>query len=236
MQIIALKIKNITRTAFLLMSLLLASFQMAKADTYSEAEEIVDDSIHAFRKLLVAEDFAHVQDFIRRAKGVLIIPNMLKVGLFGGVEHGKGILTIRQPYRKGPTQWSYPVFYEVDTGSIGLQFGVQSNDLILLIMNEAGLKAILQNSVKLGGDVSISAWTLGSGVELATNERFDTDIIAFMKPKGFFGGFSLKGSWMYSLDELNQQFYGTANLKNILSREYIQDRHFERLYRLLNRF
>ena len=203
---------------------------------YSEIDEIIDNSTHAFGRFLASEDLQYVQDFMKEAKGIIIIPNMIKVGFFGGVEHGKGMLFVRQPNQGGNTEWSTPLFYEMNTGSIGLQFGVQSNDLVLMIMNDAGLDSILNNSIKLGSDLSLSAWTLGAGIELATDETFSADIIAFTKPVGFFGGVSLKGSWVYSLKEFNQTIYNTSDPKVILQRGHVPAKSLNRLYLLLNRF
>ena len=203
---------------------------------YSERDEIIDNSTHAFGKFLQSEDLQYVQDFMKKAKGIIIIPNMIKVGFFGGVEHGKGLLFVRQKHSSGNTKWSAPLFYEINTGSIGLQFGVQSNDLVLLIMNDDGLESILNNSIKLGSDLSLSAWTLGAGIELATNESFSADIIAFTKPTGFFGGVSLKGSWVYHLKEFNQSVYQTSDPKAILQQGHYPENNINRLYLLLNRF
>ena len=51
----------------------------------------------------------------------------------------------------------WTLFLSVGGISLGLQIGVQSTALVLVIMDEAGLDALKKEHVNLGADVSMAA-------------------------------------------------------------------------------
>ena len=59
------------------------------------------------------------------------LEEMKKAGFIVGGEHGSGVMSCRH----GNT-WTAPVFMEMTKGSAGLQIGVQSIDLVLVVMNQ----------------------------------------------------------------------------------------------------
>ncbi len=67
------------------------------------------------------------KEFLKAAKGVLIIPNIVKAGLGVGGEYGEGALRI-----DGKTV----EYYSITAGSIGFQIGAQKQNLILVFMEE----------------------------------------------------------------------------------------------------
>ena len=66
-----------------------------------------------------------------------------------------------------------------------------------------GIDALLSTKVQLGGDISVAAGPVGAGAQAAT-----TDILAFARNKGVFGGISLEGSVISPRHKLNQAYYG----------------------------
>jgi lipid-binding SYLF domain-containing protein len=58
------------------------------------------------------------------------------------------------PYSEG---WSAPAFFTIKGGSFGLQIGAQAVDLVMLIMNDNGMKNLLSSQFKLGADASVAA-------------------------------------------------------------------------------
>ena len=49
----------------------------------------------------------------------------------------------------------------VEGGSFGLQIGGQAVDLVMLIMNQDGMKNLLSSKFKLGADASVAAGPVG---------------------------------------------------------------------------
>src|SRR5438132_742305 len=74
------------------------------------------------------------------AKGVAIIPHVLKAGLVVGGRFGRGVVLVRQ----ADGTWSNPVFVILAGGSVGWQVGIQSTDLVLVFKTSHSLDRILR--------------------------------------------------------------------------------------------
>src|SRR2546425_358137 len=82
---------------------------------------------------------------------VIVIPSMTKVALGIGGSYGRGAMVCRSGKTfKGP--WGAPAMYALEGGSIGLQLGGESTDVVFLVMNRRGVDALLNSKVKLGGN------------------------------------------------------------------------------------
>ena len=105
-------------------------------------------------------------------------------------------------------RWAGPAFYNVGAASVGFQAGVAVSETVTLVMTEKGMNSLLATSVKLGGDVSVAAGPIGAGA----NSDVTTDLVAFSRAKGIYGGLNLEGSVIDVADNWNQTYYGTAVL------------------------
>ena len=133
---------------------------------------------------------SQAQDFLRKAKAVVICPNIFRAGFFFGGEGGGCVLSARTD----DGSWSYPAFYTLGSGSFGLQIGVQSAEVMMIIMTDGGLNALLNSQFKFGADAGLSVATLGAGVNGSMSTALNADIISFSKSEGLYGGVSLSGS------------------------------------------
>ena len=133
----------------------------------------------------------------------MIFPNLFKAGFGIGGEGGTGVLMVR-----GASGWSPPAFYTLAAGSLGLQVGGQLSETIFTIMNEKALDAVLDNQMKLGGDVSAAAGPVGKGIGADTTTNFGADVYTFAKTSGLFGGVSFEGAGMLKKDSWNRAYYG----------------------------
>jgi lipid-binding SYLF domain-containing protein len=77
-------------------------------------------------------------------------------------------------------------------------------EVILMVRSDRGRDALLSNSFKLGVDASVSAGPVGAGAQVATS-----DILAFSRSKGLYGGVSLDGSVVTARDAWNSSYYGS---------------------------
>jgi lipid-binding SYLF domain-containing protein len=144
------------------------------------------------------------QDLLRRAKAAMICPRIFKAGFFFGGEGGNCVLLARA----GNGTWSYPAFYTIGSGSFGFQFGIEDNQLFMLIMTEHGLNAVLDSQIKLGANAGIAVATLGAGIQGSTTTAVGADIVAFAASRGLFGGVALEGSVMSTETSWDQSYYG----------------------------
>ncbi len=176
----------------------------APARAYNEQQELVDKALLSIKKITARTDINNfVKQYLRQAKGVLVIPALLKAGFIVGGEGGSGVLLA-----KGKSgEWSYPAFYTMGAASIGIQFGGQVSETMLIIMTSKGLNSIISNKVTLGGELNAAVGPYGVGIEGATSTALGADIITYSVGKGAFLGGGLEGSVIEKRDSLNQGYY-----------------------------
>src|ERR1700693_6016082 len=117
-----------------------------KAEDRARAASTVLDEIES------APDQGIPEEVLGSAECVAVVPTLLKGGFIVGARFGRGVASCRTP--KG---WSAPAFFTIKGGSFGLQIGAQAVDLVMLIMNDNGMKELLNSQFKLGADVSVAA-------------------------------------------------------------------------------
>ncbi len=167
---------------------------------------LVDSSTLALEDMMGGAQGSQAQDFLRKAKAVVICPNIFRAGFFFGGEGGGCVLSARTD----DGSWSYPAFYTLGSGSFGLQIGVQSAEVMMIIMTDGGLNALLNSQFKFGADAGLSVATLGAGVNGSMSTALNADIISFSKSEGLYGGVSLSGSVLSDDSGYEQRYYGTA--------------------------
>ena len=171
----------------------------------SDAEKIVINAELIVKDIIRHEkDYGRLRAMLKQCAGVLIVPQYLKAGLVWGGAGGNGILLSRDENNN----WSAPAFYDLGAASIGLQIGVSSSEVVMVIMNERGVRAIISNEVKLGADLSVAAGPIGSRGETATTGNLVADIYSYARSRGLFAGVSLEGGLIKPAVEENNDFYG----------------------------
>lgn len=146
-------------------------------------------------------DMRWLQQNLPRARAILISPRILQAGFIVGGSGGKAVLYARSPRGAG---WSGPAFFTLGTGSIGLQAGAESTEMVALVLTEKALNSFLSTGFKLGGDVSVAAGPVGAG----TGAPINADMVVYVRAKGLYGGLNLSGSVVSVDDAANSGFYG----------------------------
>lgn len=173
----------------------------------AEQENIVDQSRMTLRSFLADSRMGWFRDHIKDAKGILIVPQLLKGAFFFGAEGGSGVFLVKD---EKTGEWSEPAFYTMGAGSFGFQFGAQASEVVLLAMSRRGVESMFSSTFKLGGDVSVAVGPVGGGIEGSTAMNLSADLLSFARAKGLFGGISLEGAVIATRDEWNQDYYGKA--------------------------
>jgi len=214
------------RFAFAALAALAAAAAAPAARAASDSEELVVKAQLTAEKMIAHPEMPQLTSWLKRARGVLIVPSLLKAGFILGGEGGSGVLLSRDD--KG--RWSAPAFYTVASGSIGLQIGVQDAQVLFVIMTEKGLAAMIDRQVKLGADASVAVGPTGRGVEGATTLNLDADIYSFALTRGLFGGVSFEGSVAAVRGEWNEAYYGKpVEPKDILIGRTVSNRQADKL-------
>ncbi len=167
-------------------------------------QTLVDRAALSLQEMMTQTVSQDPRTMLRRAKAVMICPQVFKAGFFVGGEGGSCVMLARS----GNGTWSYPTFYDIGSGSFGFQFGVQDSQLVLMIMTDRGLDAVMDSQVRLGANVSVAVASVGGGVAGSTTTAIGADIIAFAEARGLFGGVSLEGGVMSARVDENQSYYG----------------------------
>ncbi len=182
----------------------------------SAEQEIVEKARLSVESLRRDNDFPMLGTLLAKSKGALIVPSLVKGGFVLGGEGGSGVLLARN----AQSNWSYPAFYTLGGGSVGLQIGVKDAEVIFVIMTDKGMEQVLKNQFKMGVDASLAIGPIGAGVEAATTLALGADIYAFSKARGLFGGGSFQGTIIYPRDDYNRNYYG----QSAAAREIVVDR------------
>jgi len=180
----------------------------AEDEDLVKARELVAEAQFTIERILADDKMGKAaRAQFRSAKAVLIVPSMLKAGLILAGEGGSGVLLAKAD----TGEWSYPAFYSVGSGSVGLQLGAQKSELLLFIMTGKGLEIILDGSGTVGGELNAAVGTFGETREAATTVNFGPDIVSIGVNDGAFIGASVEGAIVFSNASRNAAFYGNED-------------------------
>src|SRR5438552_12943677 len=144
----------------------------AAADVLNESQSAPDQGIP--------------EEVLGSAECVAVVPTMLKGGFILGARYGRGVASCRTA--KG---WSAPAFFTVKGGSFGLQIGGQAVDLVMLVMNNDGMKNLLSSKFKLGADASVAAGPVGRHAAADTDWKLKAQVLSYSRARGLFAGLEL---------------------------------------------
>jgi lipid-binding SYLF domain-containing protein len=160
---------------------------MVYADTAKEINAGADEVMDRFYKQV-----KDAKEFVKKAKALLIMPNVVKVGLLVGGEYGRGALRI-----DGKTV----DYYNVVSGSFGAQIGAEAKDWVIAFMTDEALRKFRESKGwEAGVDGNVALITVGGG-DSGTTRNTKGDIIGFVfDVKGLFADVSFKGAKFTKLD------------------------------------
>jgi len=187
---------------------LLALTLALPAAAATREEKRVGDAADVIDQLVRLPEKAIPPSLLARAYAVAVIPGVVKAGLGVGVRRGKGIIVVRQD----DNSWSNPAFIKMTGGSIGWQIGAQSTDVILVFKTRKGIEDISNGKLTLGADASIAAGPVGRHTEVATDLRFEAEIVSYSRSRGLFAGVALEGTGVAIDHDANSAFYGSSRL------------------------
>jgi lipid-binding SYLF domain-containing protein len=179
-----------------------AALPPSEAERLAKAASIVQDIRNSIQ-----------QEYWNRARCVIAIPELKKAAFIVGGEYGKGVMSCR-----AGDSWSAPVFMQLAKGSWGFQAGAEQVDLVLLVMNEAGVQKLLGNKITLGADASVAAGPVGAAGHVGTDAALTAEILSYSRAKGLFAGINLSGGVLRPDEDANKLAYGpTASPRTILA-------------------
>ncbi len=151
-----------------------------QAATKKEINASVDVALDRFVK-----DVKGGEEFLKAAKGVLVMPRVMQAGFIVGGKYGDGALRI------GGKSVGY---YNLAAGSVGLQIGAQESNILLCFMDEAVLnKFKASKGWQVGVDGSVVLVNMGAGGSVDTT-KLKEPIVGFVYgQQGLMADISLEG-------------------------------------------
>ena len=173
------------RTLFTITLIALMSFigsvRVASAASAEEIDIKVDATLAEFK-----QEVTGGAEFLTKAKGVLVFPDVIKAGLVIGGEYGTGAL------RVGGKSVQY---YNIASASFGFQIGAQQYAIVMVFLDDQALKNFRDSQgweAGVDGSVAVAEWGAGKDI---TTQNFKDPIVGFvLGNKGLMAGISLEGS------------------------------------------
>ncbi len=195
-------ITGILAVSLLSMAFVSPAFAQKKS-RLQDATKRSGEAAQTFTEIMNVKDKAIPQELLDKAEAIAIFPGVIKAAFIVGGRGGKGVISKRV---KGG--WTAPAFFNLGGGSFGAQIGAQKNDYIFLIMNEDGVKGLLEDKFELGGEAGVVAGPVGREIAASTNLTIDAGILSYSRSKGAFIGAALKGVVISPDNDLNEAVYG----------------------------
>src|SRR5450759_3993 len=108
----------------------------------------------------------------------------------------------------------------VEGGSVGFQIGASETDVVLLVMNDGGMKHLLSDKFTIGGDATAAAGPIGRDASAQTDAMMKAEMLSYSRSRGLFAGISLEGATLRPDEEANRELYGRdATNREILTGE-----------------
>jgi lipid-binding SYLF domain-containing protein len=186
---------------------------------FKEAELTLTKSTGVYKEISEGKYGKVPQSILDKVRCVAIFPDTVTVSAGIGGTHGDGVGFCKT----AAGQWENPMFLNLIGGSIGLQAGVKSADMVLYITGEKAAQALQRGSFKVGGELSAVAGTFDKTVPSP-----QAQVVAYTRSQGLFAGASLEGVNISRDDSDERAFYGlreatlTAKIPDDLEKEVNQ--------------
>lgn len=167
--------------------------------------EILEGAADVLMEMTQQPDSEQFQNMVRNAYGIAIFPSVVKAGLGIGGRYGEGVVLKRD---RDTGEWYGPCFVEMVGVSYGLQIGVQSTALVLVVATEEGIKTLQEGRITLGGNISMAAGPVGRSAEAGTDIQLKASMYSYSISRGVFAGASLEGSSINNNESANKLYWG----------------------------
>jgi len=180
-----------------------------KSNETEKALKTLNKSANAFENVMDDPNCSIPQSLIDQSEGIVIFPGAFKIafGAWGG-QAGRGIAMIR----KDDGTWSNPFIVTLGEGSLGLQIGAQSSEIVLLFKHRYDILEIDEAEIILGGEVGVAAGPVSNGSITDTDLKFEREIYSYYRSKGLFAGINLAGGILSYNEIVNESLYGVEGV------------------------
>lgn len=187
-----------------MLTAVLACAPLSAKEEQAKTDERLDDSASLFSEIMGAPDKGIPQDLLNKAECIILVPGLKKGAFVFGGKYGRGFALCR---RSGEG-WGAPAAVRIEGGSFGLQIGFSSSDVILLVMNERGMKRLTTDKFTIGADATAAIGPVGRNATAQTDAMMTAEILSWSRSRGAFAGVSLDGATLRTDEDVNETMYG----------------------------
>jgi lipid-binding SYLF domain-containing protein len=165
--------------------LLLGSFLMLPSVSQAKTAQAIDVSVNGALDRFMTQ-VRGSREFLRDAKGVLVLADVYQAGFGVGGEYGEGALRIHS---------KTAAYYNIKAGSVGFQLGAQKKDIILVFLQQKALTDFrAANGWQAGVDGSVVLVNVGGQASI-DSAKFNQPIVGFVVgQQGLMYNLTLEGS------------------------------------------
>jgi lipid-binding SYLF domain-containing protein len=177
-----------------------------------DSSERLRNSADVLKEIAAAPDKGIPEEVLKNSKCIVVVPHLVKAGFIVGAKHGRGVAVCRTS-----AGWSAPAFISVSGGSGGLQIGAEGVDLVMLVMNDSGLRHLLSSKFEITGEVSAAAGPVGRHASAGTDWKLNSELLTYSRSRGIFAGLTLEGAVIEQDADSTVAIYGNnLSFKTIL--------------------
>lgn len=161
------------------------------------AQRVVDRSATAVREMNSSPQFAQL---LKQAKGVFLVPDLVKGAVVVGGSGGTGVLLVRNN-----GHWSDPAFLTIGSISIGAQAGGRAGPVAMFLMTDKAVAGFIKNSnFALNGNANLTIvnWSPNSQGSVGKG-----DVVVWSGASGLFAGLDISGSDVVADTSYDRAYY-----------------------------
>ena len=164
------------------LSFFLLPADAAHARSAKEIDASVDTALASFKREVKGAD-----DYLKSATGVLVMPDVKKVGLVVGAQWGEGALRVGR---------KTVAYYKMEVGSAGFQGGYQKANFVFLFLTRKALDDFRASSgYEVGAETGLTVVDSSTPAMSVDTLKSKSSVVAFSFGKeGLMGGWSAKGT------------------------------------------
>jgi lipid-binding SYLF domain-containing protein len=173
--------KHLNKIPQLLLFLLTLSSLTLAADTARQIDSKATGAIS-----IMHSEIPSSKNFLDKAKGYVIFPDVKEAGFFFGGKYGEGVLRVR-----GVSQ----SYHSITSGSVGFQMGIQKYALVIVFTSDEALNAFSSNAdweTEMDFNIAMVNW---NAEEELDEVDFGSSMIGFIfDSTGMMGNFTFEGT------------------------------------------
>lgn len=182
---------------------LTASF-VAAADVPSSLKKKIGEATFLITQMSEDKERGIPPALVNDARCIVVLPGVSKGAFIVGGRGGKGLASCKL----ADGSWSAPLVVTISSASVGLQVGVEIADIVLLVMDDAGVDALLSDGIALGAKASVAAGPHSAQTEAVGAGGRRASMLSYVRSKGAMVSLALDGALIRPAKRDNSRLFG----------------------------